>query len=92
MPTLMFKIERLPGGGEATLRLIGRLQAQHLPELTTQMAGDPRVAALDLNEVILVDVDVVRFLGRAESGGVRLLHCAPFIREWICREKDELEQ
>ena len=43
---------------------------------------------LDLEEVMLVDLDTVRFLARCEAGGIELLHCAPYIREWISREND----
>jgi hypothetical protein len=36
----------------------------------------------------LVDAAVVRFLGASEVSGVELLNCAPYIREWIRREKE----
>jgi len=42
---------------------------------------------LDLDQVTLVDVEVVRFLGRCEKAGTELLHCPPYIREWISREQ-----
>ena len=44
--------------------------------------------ALDLDEVTLVDVEVVRFLGVCEAAGIALLHCSPYIREWIAKEKN----
>jgi hypothetical protein len=44
---------------------------------------------LDLKEVTLVDVEVVRFLGVRESDGVKITHCSQYIREWIVRESDE---
>ena len=50
-------------------------------------ASAPRVV-LELAEVTLVDVDVVRFLGICESQGVQLLHCSAYIREWIVREQE----
>ncbi|HWY70098.1 MAG TPA: hypothetical protein VNX88_15620 [Terriglobales bacterium] len=43
---------------------------------------------LDLKDVSLVDRDVLRFLVSCEADGVRLENCAPYIREWIEREKD----
>ena len=43
---------------------------------------------LELAEVTLVDVDVVRFLSACESEGVQLLHCSAYIREWIVREQE----
>ncbi len=39
----------------------------------------------------LVDVAVVRFLVACESDGVALVHCAPYIREWMGRERREGE-
>jgi hypothetical protein len=40
-----------------------------------------------LDEVTLVDVEVVRFLGTCEMKGTALLHGPPYIREWISREQ-----
>jgi hypothetical protein len=42
---------------------------------------------LDLQEVTLVDLDVVRFLGVSEAGGVELVNCSPYIRDWIFKER-----
>jgi hypothetical protein len=48
-------------------------------------AGGPKVT-LDLEDVTIVDVDVVRFLGAREREGTQLLDCPPYVREWISRE------
>jgi len=48
--------------------------------------GGPRVA-LDLEEVDLVDVEGVRFLNTCEADGISVLHCSPYIREWMSRER-----
>jgi hypothetical protein len=42
---------------------------------------------LDLDEVTLVDVAVVRFLIACKAEGIELRHCAPYIREWMGREQ-----
>jgi len=42
---------------------------------------------LDLDEVTLVDVDVVRFLKACEAAGVEVVHCSRYIREWMPREQ-----
>jgi len=42
---------------------------------------------LDLEEVDLVDVEAVRFLNTCEAGGISVLHCSPYIREWMFRER-----
>ena len=52
-----------------------------------QMQGSGPRTVLDLDEVTLVDVHVVRFLGTCEQEGTELLHCPLYIREWISREQ-----
>jgi hypothetical protein len=42
---------------------------------------------LDLGEVSLVNLEVVRFLIEVESQGVQLLNCPTYIHKWIDREK-----
>src|SRR5437867_13396852 len=85
--TMTCKIERQADEHHTTLRLIGYLQAAHLEALQANMESNGPRIVLDLNEVTLVDVEVVRFLGRCEQAGTALLHCPPYIREWIAREQ-----
>jgi hypothetical protein len=84
---MTFKIERQVDEHHTTLRLIGHLQAEHLEALKAQMEGNGPRTVLDLDQVTLVDVEVVRFLGACEKEGTELLHCPPYIREWISREQ-----
>jgi hypothetical protein len=44
---------------------------------------------LDLSEVTLVDIAVVRFLIRCEEEGIELVQCPPYVREWMLRERAE---
>ena len=86
-PNMTLKIEKIVDGPKTTIRLIGRMRREHLEELKAQMKGsEPRIT-LDLNEVSLVEVDVVCFLGICQSEGVELLHCSPYITDWIARER-----
>jgi hypothetical protein len=82
------KMERQVDGHHTTLRLIGHLHAAHLEALQAHMEGNDLRAVLDLNQVPLVDVEVVRFLGTCETKGPELLYGPPYIREWIRREQD----
>jgi hypothetical protein len=84
---MTLRIERDSDGPKTTIRLIGRMQGEHLDELKAQMKDRGPSVTLDLSELSLVDVDVVRFLGICQSEGVELLHCPPYIREWIARER-----
>jgi hypothetical protein len=71
-----------------TVRLIGRVRAEDLVEVARQLETSGPGAVLQLDEVTLVDVDVVRFLNRCETEGVRLVNCSPYIREWMSREQN----
>jgi hypothetical protein len=86
--TVTLKIEKIAGERCTTIKLIGRIRAEHLPELKTQVAASASPIELELAEVSLVDLDSVRFLSGCESEGIRLLSCSAFIREWIVRERE----
>ena len=84
----MFKIEKLAEGNTTVLRLVGRINAQHLDELNQLITdANRKLVKLDLSEVSLVDLNVVRFLGDEERQGVEPVKCSPYIREWIEREQ-----
>ncbi len=83
---MTFKVEMLSVEGAKMLRLIGWVKKEHLEELTNLVAGAGANVKLDLAEVTLVDIDVVRFLRDSERSGVELVNCSPYIREWIRRE------
>ena len=69
------------------MRLSGRFQSEHIDELKKQIEENGPSFVLDLREVTLVDVDVVRFLLVCEAGGTKIVHCSQYIREWMTREK-----
>ena len=84
---MTLRIERYSDGLSTTIRLIGRMRAEHLEELKAQVKDIGSRTALDLEEVNLVDVDVIRFLGTCQGEGVCLLHCPPYISDWIAKEQ-----
>jgi hypothetical protein len=85
----MLKIEKDSDGQTTFIRLIGRIQSEDLGQLQTQMDGNVSRVLLDLDEVTLVDLEVVRFLSGCMDRGVELARCSPYIREWILREQVE---
>jgi hypothetical protein len=89
---VILKIERTVDRYRTIVRLIGRVRAEDLPEVATQLKASGPGAVLQLDEVTLVDVDVVRFLNRCEAEGVRLVNCAPYIREWMSREQNRSQE
>ena len=84
---MTLKIETASDGQTATLRLIGRIESEYLEELRAQVRRHCPRLVLDLDEVTLVDGAVVRFLVACEAEGIELRHCAPYIREWMGRER-----
>ena len=85
---MTLKIEKYSDGPSTTIRLIGRMRAEHLPELEKQIRESESKTVLDLEQVNLVDVEAVRFLGTCEAKGVTLFNCSPYIRDWIGKERD----
>ena len=85
---MTFKIQKDSNGKSTTIRLIGRIQSEQLDELKAETPDlGPRVT-LDLSEVTLVDVEVICFLSDCEEKGIEVIHCSPYIKEWIRRERD----
>jgi anti-anti-sigma regulatory factor len=83
----MLKIETVSVGKQSIVKAIGRLRSENIPELAAQIGTHGARAILDLNEVTLVDVEVVRFLNQVESTGTQLANCPPYIREWMICER-----
>jgi hypothetical protein len=83
----MLKLEKISNEGRTIVQLIGRVRSEHLGEIRNQMETCGPHVTLDLEEVTVVCVEVVRFLGSCERGGTELLHCPAYIREWISCEQ-----
>jgi len=80
---MTLKIERF----RARVRLSGELRSEHLDQVKTELKKCGTSAVLDLEEVNLADVEGVRFLTACESAGVSILHCSPYILEWMIQER-----
>ncbi len=85
---MTLRIERISGDGKTTFRVSGRIGLEHLVELKAEIEGLGAGAVLDMEHVTLVDVEGVRFLSECEARGMQLIHCPPYIREWIARERE----
>ena len=83
---MTFKIEKTYSGQVTTLRLIGRLESECLGVLKEQIEHSGPQVVLDLAELELVDVEVVRFLNACQNEGVEIANGSPYIREWMLRE------
>ena len=85
----MLRIQR-EANGQVVLGISGRLDAEDLPELKQLLHSEEvgRPIVLDLRDLTLVDQEAVRFLDQCDSTGIELQNCAPYICEWIERQRD----
>jgi len=81
------RIEKDSRGAVTRIRLIGHFQSEHVEELKA-LVRDAGPVLLDLKEVTLVDVEVVRFLATCRASGVRIANGSQYIREWMAREDE----
>ena len=84
---MSWKIEKYRDGQRTIIRLIGRMQMQHLQSVRTLIEETGAPIVLDLEELTMVDLETVRFLGQCQSDGVSLLHASQFINDWVAKEK-----
>jgi hypothetical protein len=85
----MLRIEKDCDGCVTRLRLIGRIESDLIASIRSAMSDCSGHRILDLSEVTLVDLGVVRFLIRCEDEGVELVQCPPYVHEWMLRERAE---
>jgi hypothetical protein len=85
----MLRIETEMDGPRIILRLIGRVRSDCIEELRRQVQHQSSLMVLDLAEVDLVDLQSVHFLRDCEDQKIELRNCAPYILEWIRRERIE---
>jgi hypothetical protein len=86
------KIDRvLTPDGFVVLRVSGRIDRAYV-EVLRELTENEKTAngrlALDLTEVTLVSLEVVRALTVAEVNGIELRNCPAYVREWICQVRE----
>jgi hypothetical protein len=84
---MTLKIERIADKRKTRIRLSGQVRAEHIDQLQAEIERAGLQVALDLEEVDLVDIEAIRFLNTCEADGISVLHCSPYIREWMFRER-----
>jgi anti-anti-sigma regulatory factor len=84
----MLRIQRTVDG-DVVLSLSGRIDQEHIAELARLIAaeGNGRRITLDLKDVTLTGQDGIDFLAHCEAGGISLVNCDPYVREWITRQR-----
>ena len=84
---MTLRIERISERRKTRIRLCGEFRAEHIDQVKAELRNSGPRAALDLDEVDLVDVECVRFLNACEADGITALHCSPYIKAWMLRER-----
>ena len=84
---MTFKIERAHSGQVTTIQLIGTLGFECVGELKEQVEHAGSQVVIDLAEVELVDIEVIRFLNACQNEGAVVANSSPYIREWMLRER-----
>lgn len=80
---MTLRIERVKG----RVRLSGEFRVGHLDQVKSEIGRCESPIVLDLEELVLVDLEGVRFLNACESAGASILHCSAYIREWMLQER-----
>jgi hypothetical protein len=80
---MTLRIERL----KERIQLSGELRFGDLDQVQTEIERCESSVVLDLEELDLIDLEGVRFLNACEAKGISILHCSPYIREWMLQER-----
>ena len=83
----MLRIEKELCARVNRLLLSGRIQSDRIGCIRSAMNDGCARQILNLREVTLVDLEVVRFLIRCQEEGVELAECPSYVREWILCER-----
>jgi hypothetical protein len=86
------RIDRVLAGDDiVVLGISGRITEQDVNTLRTVVEAEASVVAIDLEHVDLIDREAVKFLAQREINGTVLRNCSAYIREWVTRERTEME-
>jgi anti-anti-sigma regulatory factor len=87
---IMLRVQR-SSSGQVVFTLSGRIDEEHITDLKALLSSEAngRPIVLDLKDVTLAGPDAVSFLEQCEADGITLRRCAPYIREWITRQRRE---
>jgi hypothetical protein len=88
----MLRIQKSTEGRKVLFALSGRIEGEDVAELQSLFQSEVRYyhLVLDLKDVRLVNHDAVKFLAQYEADGAKLRNCPAYIRKWITREREEI--
>jgi anti-anti-sigma regulatory factor len=69
------------------------MDLEHVARLQELLANETvNRVTLDLKEVAFADRAAVQFLASAETAGIRIVNCPPYVRSWIAAETESQPQ
>jgi hypothetical protein len=85
----VLKIQKT-ANGVTVIALSGRMEAEHIVELEKLLEAEPpgRRIVLDLKHLTLAGQTEIDFFAQWEERGVTLANGAPYIREWITKQRN----
>jgi hypothetical protein len=87
---MSFRIDRrVTDDDRVILCISGRIEAENL-DVLRNVLEDSHAVAIDLKDVLLIDREAVRLLVVAEANGVELRNCPAYVREWVARERAQM--
>jgi anti-anti-sigma regulatory factor len=87
------RIDRLVIGEDLMiLRISGRITGENVNMFRAVLEQESSAVAIDLRDVLLVDREAVKLLAFRESNGAELRNCSPYIREWVTRERADMNE
>jgi hypothetical protein len=84
---MTLRIKRLCENDRTRICLSGALRSAYLASLRSEIELSGQPAALDLDEVSVIDIDGIRFLNECQAQGIQVVNCTPYIRQWMVQEK-----
>jgi hypothetical protein len=85
------RIDRVVNGDNLVVLFVsGRITGQYVDILRDVVESEEGTAIIDLKNVLLVDREAVKLLALNEGNGNELRNCQPYIREWVTREREDM--
>jgi len=86
----VLKIQKLTNG-QTVFALSGRMKKEHVVELEKLLEAEPagKPIILDLKNLTLAGQNEIEFFAGCEERSFTLINCAPYIREWVSRQRQK---
>ena len=89
---MICRIDRVVGEDNLIVLCIsGKLTGDHVATLRGVLRAEASPVAIDLKDVSLVDREAVQLLALSEYNRTELRNCPAYIREWVTREKADID-